>query len=165
MIKELKSRIENLKENFTHKIDLTYITSRGNWYYSSWKGDERKSGGVSTNIGIHFFDMLIWIFGPYESLSITSKTKDTNAGILKFKNASVNWYLSNSDNLPKKIKEQNLKTFRALKINDEEIEFSDGFTDLHTTSYREILNGKGYGLKDAKNSIELVSNIRNHDTA
>ena len=100
-----------------------------------------------------------------ESLSITSKTKDTNAGILKFKNASVNWYLSiNSDNLPKKIKEQNLKTFRALKINDEEIEFSDGFTDLHTTSYREILNGKGYGLKDAKNSIELVSKIRNHYT-
>lgn len=164
-IKELKSRIESIKDTITHKIDLTYITSRGNWYYSSWKGDERKSGGVSTNIGIHFFDMLIWIFGPYESLTVTTKTKDTNAGILNFKNASVNWYLSiNTDNLPKKIKEQNLRTFRALKINEEEIEFSAGFTDLHTTSYKEILNGKGYGLIDAKNSIELVSKIRNHDT-
>ena len=158
---ELKNKIDNADPQKTFNIDLTYITSRGSWYYTSWKGDESKSGGIATNIGIHFFDMLIWIFGPCEDFTITEKTKDTNAGTLKLKKANVNWYLSiNSDNLPKEIKNQKLTTFRTLKIENEEIEFSKGFTDLHTLSYQNILSGNGYGLKDAMNSIEVVSQIR-----
>lgn len=159
---KLKDKIEKGDPHKIYKIDLTYITSRGNWYYTSWKGDENKSGGIATNIGIHFFDMLMWIFGPYKDFTLSEKTKDTNSGTLKLKNADVNWYLSiNSDNLPAKVKKQNLTTFRTIKIDNEEIEFSQGFTDLHTLSYINILNGKGYGLKDAKYSIEIVSQIRN----
>ena len=159
---ELKNKIDKADPDKTYNIDLTYITSRGSWYYTSWKGDESKSGGIATNIGIHFFDMLMWIFGPCEDFNVTQKTRDTNAGTLKLKKASVNWYLSiNSDNLPKDTKDQKLTTYRALKIENEEIEFSKGFTDLHTLSYQNILSGNGYGLKDAKNSIEVVSQIRN----
>ena len=158
---ELKNKIDKADPDKTYNIDLTYITSRGSWYYTSWKGDESKSGGIATNIGIHFFDMLIWIFGPCEDFTVTQKTRDTNSGTLKLKKASVNWYLSiNSDNLPKDTKDQKLTTYRALKIENEEIEFSKGFTDLHTLSYQNILSGNGYGLKDAKNSIEVVSQIR-----
>lgn len=158
---ELKNKIDNADPNKIYNIDLTYITSRGSWYYTSWKGDETKSGGITTNIGIHFFDMLMWIFGECEGFGITQKTKDTNAGTLKLKKANVNWYLSiNSDNLPKEIKANKLTTYRTLKIENEEIEFSKGFTDLHTLSYQNIINGNGYGLIDAKNSIEVVSQIR-----
>ncbi len=145
-----------------YEIDLTYITSRGNWYYTSWKGNEEKSGGIASNIGVHFFDMLQWIFGPMEKSSVDIKTKDTNSGTLTFKQAKVNWYLSiNANNLPQKAKKNGLSTFRTLSIEGEEIEFSKGFTDLHTVSYQHILDGKGYGLADAKSSIEIVSKIRN----
>jgi len=161
-ILQLKDKIAKGDPNKKYKIDLTYVTSRGNWYYTSWKGDKTKSGGIATNIGIHFFDMLMWIFGPCKEFTLSEKTKDTNSGTLKLKNADVNWYLSiNSDNLPIKVKNQNLTTYRTIKIDNEEIEFSKGFTDLHTLSYKNILNGNGYGLKDAKNSIEVVSQIRN----
>jgi len=161
-ILELKDKIANGAADKVYDIDLTYITSRGNWYYTSWKGDESKSGGIASNIGVHFFDMLQWIFGPMQSFSVNEKTRDTNSGTLKLKQANVNWYLSiNSDNLPDQAKKEKLTTFRTLSIEGESIEFSKGFTDLHTVSYQKILQGFGYGLKDAKNSIEIVSQIRN----
>ena len=160
-ILKLKNKIDGGDPNKIYDIDLTYITSRGSWYHNSWKGDESKSGGIATNIGIHFFDMLMWIFGTCENFTVTQKTNDTNAGTLKLKKANVNWYLSiNSDNLPKDIKDHKITTFRKLKIENEEIEFSKGFTDLHTLSYQNIISGNGYGLKDAKSSIEVVSQIR-----
>ncbi len=162
-ILELKEKIEKGPTDKVYDIDLTYITSRGNWYYTSWKGNEEKSGGIASNIGVHFFDMLQWIFGPMQEVSVDVKTKDTNSGTLKFKQANVNWYLSiNAENLPQKAKDQGLPTFRTLSIEGEDIEFSKGFTDLHTVSYQKILEGNGYGLQDAKNSIEIVSKIRNN---
>lgn len=161
-ILELKNKIESGPKDKIYDIDLTYITSRGNWYYTSWKGDEDKSGGIASNIGIHFFDMLQWIFGPMSDFSLLTKTNDTNAGKTLFKQAKVNWYLSiNAENLPESAKEKGLPTFRTLSIEGQEIEFSKGFTDLHTLSYQKILEGKGYGLLDAKDSIEIVSKIRN----
>ena len=161
-ILELKDKITNGPSDKVYDIDLTYITSRGNWYYTSWKGNEEKSGGIASNIGVHFFDMLQWVFGPMENSSVDIKTKDTNSGKLTFKQANVNWYLSiNANNLPQQVKNNGLSTFRTLSIEGEEIEFSKGFTDLHTVSYQHILDGKGYGLADAKSSIEIVSEIRN----
>ena len=160
----LKEKINQEPADKVHEINLTYITSRGNWYYTSWKGNEEKSGGIASNIGVHFFDMLQWIFGPMQDSSVYIKTKDTNSGVLKFKQAKVNWYLSiNAGNLPQKAKENGLPTYRTLSIGGEEIEFSNGFTDLHTVSYQKILEGKGYGLVDAKNSIKIVSKIRNEN--
>jgi len=159
----LKDKIDNGSKEKIYNIDLTYITSRGNWYYTSWKGDESKSGGIASNIGVHFFDMLQWIFGPMQDFSVHTKTQDTNAGTLTFQQAKVNWYLSiNAENLPKSAKEKGLPTFRTLSIEGEEIEFSKGFTDLHTVSYQKILEGQGYGLSDARNSIEIVSKIRDN---
>jgi len=158
----LKEKVDQSPQEKVYDIDLTYITSRGNWYYTSWKGDETKSGGIATNIGVHFFDMLQWIFGPMQSFTVSSKTQDTNAGTLTFKRAKVNWYLSiNAENLPNEAKQNGLPTFRTLSIEGDEIEFSKGFTDLHTISYQKILEGNGYGLADAKNAIEIVSRIRN----
>jgi len=161
-ILELKEKIEKDSKDKIYDIDLTYITSRGNWYYTSWKGNEDKSGGIASNIGVHFFDILQWIFGTFEAATVAIKTKDTNSGTLKFKQANVNWYLSiNAENLPPDIKFKGQSTFRTLIIEDKKIEFSKGFTDLHTVSYQKIIEGKGYGLKDARNSIEIVSKIRN----
>ena len=161
-ILELKRKIDATNNNSIFDVDLTYITSRGSWYFSSWKGDESKSGGISTNIGIHFFDLLIWVFGKCLDFKVNEKTAVTNSGTLSLERANVKWFLSiDANNLPDEIKNQNLKTFRSLKIQDDIIEFSDGFTDLHTISYNNIINGNGYGLNDAKPSIELVSKIRN----
>ena len=158
----LKEKVDLSPENQIFHINLTYITSRGNWYYNSWKGEETKSGGIATNIGVHFFDMLQWIFGPMEEFTISIKKQDTNTGTMKFKRAKVNWYLSiNAENLPIEAKQKGLPTYRTLSIEGEEIEFSKGFTELHNLSYQKILEGKGYGLADAKNSIEIVSLIRN----
>ena len=161
-ILDLKSKIDNGPKDKVYDIDLTYITSRGNWYYTSWKGDESKSGGIASNIGVHFFDMLQWIFGPMQDFTVNEKSHDTNAGTLVLERAKVNWYLSiNAENLPESVKSKGIATYRTLSIEGEEIEFSKGFTDLHTVSYREILEGRGYGLADAKNAIEIVSQIRN----
>ena len=163
---ELKETIGNGLFNKTYDIDLKYITSRGNWYFTSWKGDEEKSGGIASNIGVHFFDMLQWIFGPMKEFNVTIKTKDTNAGTLVLQKANVNWYLSiNNDNLPQKIKEKGQTTFRNLSIEGKEIEFSKGFTDLHSISYENILKGKGFSLNEAKNSVEIVGAIRNSITS
>ena len=144
-----------------YDVDLTYLTSRGKWYFISWKGDEDKSGGVATNIGVHFFDMLSWIFGPIEENIVHLKQPDANAGYIRLKNANVRWFLSvNYDYIPENIKNSGKRTFRSIKVDGDEIEFSDGFTDLHTKSYEHILSGEGFGLDEARNSINIVSSIR-----
>lgn len=161
----LKERVSNeLKSNpeKVYDIDLTYLTSRGKWYFVSWKGNESKSGGIASNIGIHFFDMLSWIFGDVEENIVHLKSDDANSGFLKLKNANVKWFLSvNYDYIPDEFKSKGLTTFRSIKVNGEEIEFSGGFTELHTRSYEQILNGGGFGLNEAYSSIETVSEIRN----
>ena len=144
-----------------YDVDLTYLTSRGKWFFISWKGDEDKSGGVATNIGVHFFDMLSWIFGPIEENIVHLKQPDANAGYMRLKNANVRWFLSvNYDYIPENIKNSGKRTFRSIKVDGDEIEFSDGFTDLHTKSYEHILSGEGFGLDEARNSINIVSSIR-----
>jgi UDP-N-acetyl-2-amino-2-deoxyglucuronate dehydrogenase len=160
----LKNKVDAAGKKEKYDIDLTYITSRGNWYDVSWKGDESKSGGIATNIGVHFYDMLYWIFGDVQENIVHLREKDKAAGYLEFKNARVRWFLSiNENSLPKKIKEKGQRTYRSILIDNEEIEFSAGFTDLHTISYQGILNGNGFGLKDAKQSVEIVHQIRNNE--
>ena len=159
----LKEKIDKGPKEKIYDINLTYITSRGKWYFTSWKGNESKSGGIASNIGVHFFDMLQWIFGSVLDLSINVKNQDTNAGFLKLKRANVNWYLSiNSENLPNEIKKSGLTTFRSLLVDGDEIQFSKGFTELHTISYKKILEGEGLSLIDSKNSIEIISKIRDY---
>lgn len=143
-------------------IDLTYLTSRGKWYFISWKGDESKSGGIATNIGVHFYDMLTWIFGDLLENVVHIKTPKANAGYLRLKHARVRWFLSvNYDYIPDAVKAQEQRTYRSITVDGEEIEFSGGFTDLHTRSYEEILAGNGFGLEEARASIDIVSTIRN----
>jgi len=161
-LKEKVSHELEKNPNKVYDIDLTYLTSRGKWYFISWKGDEAKSGGIASNIGVHFYDMLSWIFGEVEENIVHIKTPDTNSGILKLKNANVRWFLSvNYEYLPKDVREQGQTTFRSITVEGEEIEFSGGFKDLHTRSYEEILKGNGFGLDDATHSIDIVSQIRN----
>ena len=158
---ELKKIVDLGDRKKIYDIDLTYITSRGKWYHASWKGDIDKSGGIATNIGIHFFDVLQWIFGSMRSFSIKTKNDFTNSGTLLLERAKINWYLSiDSDNLPKHIKDDSLSTYRAILVDGKEIEFSKGFTDLHTLSYQKIINDNGFGLNEARKSIEIVSQIR-----
>ncbi len=163
----LKERVQKeLKENpnKVYDIDLTYLTSRGKWYFQSWKGNEPKSGGIASNIGVHFYDMLSWIFGEMEENIVHLKTADTNAGFFKLKNATVRWFLSvNYNYIPESIKLTGARTYRSITVDGEEIEFSGGFTDLHTKSYEEILKGNGFGLDEAYGSIRTVSTIRNLD--
>ena len=161
-IKKLKEKFQNLPNNKVHDIQLTYITSRGKWYFYSWKGDLKKSGGVVTNIGIHFFDMLSWIFGDVVNSTVNIQTENKAAGLLRLKNANVRWFLSlDRNDLPKNISAKGQTTYRSITIDGEEMEFSGGFTDLHTVSYKEILSGNGFGIEDAVNSIEIVHMIRN----
>jgi UDP-N-acetyl-2-amino-2-deoxyglucuronate dehydrogenase len=161
-IVSLKKKIDSEPKAQKYNVTLQYITSRGNWYHSSWKGEIAKSGGVATNIGIHFFDMLIWIFGDVKQLKTEKITDTVASGILELERATVNWFLSiDSNDIPKDVRSAGKRTFRCLRIQDDEIEFSDGFTDLHTETYREILNGNGFGLNTAKKSIELAQAIRN----
>ena len=164
----LKEKISKELEKDPSKvydIDLTYLTSRGKWYFESWKGDESKSGGIASNIGVHFFDMLSWIFGELQENVVYLKQADANAGYMKLKNANVRWFLSvNYNYIPEDIKATGKTTFRSITVDGEEFEFSEGFTDLHTKSYNDILNGGGFGLDDAKNSIVIVSDIRKMNT-
>jgi len=158
---ELKKRIENENKQEKHKIDLTYITSRGKWYFYSWKGVLEKSGGVATNIGIHFFDMLIWIFGKVESLEVHYKDDKKVGGYLELEKARVRWFLSlDKNDLPQEAVREGKPTFRSIMVDGHEVEFSGGFTDLHTVVYEDILNGKGYRLEDVRPSVELAYNIR-----
>lgn len=157
----LKNKIKNGPKDKIYDIDLTYLTARGNWYYASWKGDDAKSGGIATNIGIHFFDMLCWIFGDIKQNLVHINSHDRAAGYLELKNARVRWFLSiNSETLPEKIKNKNQTTFRSITIEGEELEFSSGFRDLHTISYENIIKGEGFGLEEARQAIEIVHQIR-----
>ena len=156
----LKEKIASLPKDKKHNIVLTYITPRGKWYHYSWKGDIVKSGGVATNIGIHFFDMLMWIFGIPKKSKLHLYRTDKAAGMLELENANVQWFLSiDKNDLPDKSQ----KTFRSITMDGEEIEFSEGFTDLHTLSYKEILAGNGFGIDQAKPSIDAVYEIRHSE--
>jgi UDP-N-acetyl-2-amino-2-deoxyglucuronate dehydrogenase len=157
----LHDRIAADGQQGRHMVDLTYITSRGNWYFHSWKGEPQKSGGVVTNIGIHFFDMLMWIFGPVLSAEVHLTDERRMAGYLELTNADVRWFLSVAhDDLPKPARVAGKTTFRSIKVDEQEVEFSSGFVDLHTEVYSDILAGGGYGIADARPSIELVHNLR-----
>jgi len=159
---ELRNKIMNGPKDKIYDIDLTYVTSRGNWYFISWKGDVQKSGGVATNIGIHFFDMLSWIFGKTKKNIVHLSKYNKAAGYLELENARVRWYLSLDHNdLPSAAKEKGQRTFRSIKVDGEEIEYSEGFTELHTLTYKEILAGRGFGLQDARQSVEIAYTIRN----
>ena len=161
-IVELREKIKKGPKDKIYDIDLSYITSRGNWYYISWKGDIQKSGGVATNIGIHFFDMLSWIFGDTERIIVHVSQPNKAAGYLELENARVRWFLSIDHNdLPEEAKKSGKRMFRSITVEEEEIEFSEGFGDLHTVSYREILDGKGFGLSDARQSVITAFTIRN----
>jgi len=163
-IRQLKEDTDKRNNEF-FDVDLTYITSRGRWYHHSWKGDVSKSGGIATNIGIHFFDMLTWIFGSVEQSVVHMHNDQKAAGFFRLKNANVRWFLSIDENdLPDEIKGQK-RTFRSIRVNGSEFEFSEGFTELHTESYKQILAGNGFGLEDARRSIEMVYNIRNASIA
>lgn len=159
----LKEKILAEPKGKKHKVVLDYITSRGHWYYASWKGDIEKSGGIATNIGVHFFDMLMWIFGDVKENVVTEHSKDTASGTLELENASVKWRLSIDFNkLPENIKVAGKRTYRTLDIDGESFEFSEGFTELHTRSYEQILAGNGFPLMETRKAIELVHEIRNY---
>ncbi len=150
------------KPTVFREMDLRYITSRGRWYHTSWKGEVSKSGGIATNIGVHFFDMLCWIFGDVKDIEVLLHTSDTAEGVLHFEHARVKWFLSiNESTIPEEVRAAGKRTFRKITIDGDAFEFSEGFTDLHTRSYEEILKGKGFGLEDTRKSIEIVSAIRN----
>jgi UDP-N-acetyl-2-amino-2-deoxyglucuronate dehydrogenase len=158
----LREKVLNASGDHKFEVDLTYLTSRGHWYFTSWKGDKSKSGGIATNIGVHFYDMLSWIFGKVQQNIVHIHESDRAAGYLEFENARVRWFLSvNSRYLPEEVKAKGQTTFRSITIDEEELEFSGGFTNLHTMVYRDILEGKGYGLEDARTAIEIVHHIRN----
>lgn len=157
----LREKIQNGPKDKMYDVGLRYITSRGNWYHVSWKGDVTKSGGIATNIGIHFFDMLIWIFGAVRKNEVKIHEKDHAEGYLELEHARVSWFLSiNYDHIPEDVKRSGKRTFRTLTIENEEVEFSEGFTNLHTLSYQQILSRKGFGIADARPSIEVVHTIR-----
>jgi UDP-N-acetyl-2-amino-2-deoxyglucuronate dehydrogenase len=160
---ELKQRIDAAPTNKRYAINLQYVTSRGNWYHSSWKGELEKSGGIATNIGVHFFDMLIWIFGAVKENNVVKHTSTTASGNLLLEKANVNWMLSIDENtLPAEVRKSGKRTYRTLSIDGEEFEFSEGFTELHTRSYEKVLLGKGFGISETAAAIQLVHEIRNN---
>ncbi|MDG9668260.1 Gfo/Idh/MocA family oxidoreductase [Hahella sp. CR1] len=158
----LRQSIQKEKKPHKHQVDLTYVTSRGSWYLSSWKGDESKSGGIATNIGVHFFDMLFWLFGKVQRNEVHLYSPTKASGYLEYENANVRWYLSIDENdLPEECVSNGQRTYRSITVDGEEIEFSGGFTDLHTESYKDILSGGGFGIDDARTAIQIVHDIRN----
>jgi UDP-N-acetyl-2-amino-2-deoxyglucuronate dehydrogenase len=161
-IKALREQILHGPKDKIYDLDLTYITSRGNWYARSWKGDTSKSGGIATNIGVHFFDMLTWVFGKMKENTVHVLESAKAGGFLQLEHANIRWFLSiDYDDIPEDVRKSGKRTYRSLLMGQQEIEFSDGFSDLHTEMYREIIAGRGYGLMDAKQSINIVCNIRN----
>lgn len=158
-LQALKQRLEQGKASSLKEIVLTYITSRGNWYLYSWKGDKNKSGGLSTNIGVHFFDALLWLFGGVCHSELHLREPRKEAGFLELEKGRVRWFLSiDKNDLPP---DARTRTYRSISVDGEEIEFSEGFADLHTLNYQEILGGNGFGIEDARASIETVYHIRN----
>lgn len=157
----LKKKVDSAPKDKVYDVDLTYITSRGKWYYSSWKGDVHKSGGIATNIGVHFYDMLQWVFGSVRQNIVHVMSFDRVAGYLELEKARVRYFLSiNAQCLPNEAVVGEKRTYRTLKIDGEEFEFSTGFTELHTRSYEKILAGEGFRISEARNSIQIVSQIR-----
>ena len=157
----LKEQIAADRGNRMHEVDLTYITSRGQWYYESWKGDEARSGGLATNIGVHFYDMLSFVFGPLKENVVHHRAMDCTSGYLEYEKARVRWFLSiNVRDVPESVAAKQ-RTYRSITVDGKEVEFSEGFTDLHTLSYREILAGRGFPLDHVRPSIETVARIRN----
>ena len=157
----LKERIANDKRPTKYEVDLTYITSRGHWYLQSWKGDQKKSGGIATNIGVHFFDMLHYLFGSLQENRVHLSTDTKAAGFLEYQRARVRWFLSvDIGDVPATIRESGQRTYRSITVNGDEIEFSGGFTDLHVRSYQEIIAGRGFGLEENRTAIETVAAIR-----
>jgi UDP-N-acetyl-2-amino-2-deoxyglucuronate dehydrogenase len=164
VIAALKQKYDSLPADQLFDVDLTYITSRGKWYYKSWKGDVSKSGGVTANIGIHFFDMLIWIFGEVKHSVVHVYERHKASGLLTLEKARVRWFLSlDYDDLPETVKAKGARTYRHITIENEEIEFSEGFTNLHTETYNRILNNGGFGIDDVRPSILLTDCIRNSE--
>lgn len=157
----LREKVQNSPVDEVFDVELTYMTSRGKWYLKSWKGVDEKSGGVATNVGVHFFDMLHFIFGDIKFNEVHYKDEQTVAGYLEYERARVKWFLSiDANNLPENAIQGEKKTYRSIMIGDEELEFSGGFTDLHTQSYQNVLAGKGYGLEENRTAIETVEGIR-----
>lgn len=157
----LRDRVHTGAKDRKYDVELTYVTSRGHWYLQSWKGDERKSGGISTNIGVHFYDMLHFVFGDLQDSVVHLKTATRASGRLEYRAARVHWFLSvDVDDVPMQIRERSQRTYRSITVDGEEVEFSDGFTDLHTRSYEEILGGRGFGLEESRVAIETVAGIR-----
>lgn len=158
----LKKQVAEGPKDKIYDVDLAYMTSRGNWYHMSWKGDTNKSGGIATNIGVHFFDMLAWVFGSVKKNTVHVLNEDSAAGYLELENARVRWFLSiDYNDIPEAVRANGKRTYRSLTMEGKQIEFSDGFTDLHTQSYQQIINGNGFGLKQARTSIQTVYEIRN----
>ncbi|MEQ1744321.1 MAG: Gfo/Idh/MocA family oxidoreductase [Saprospiraceae bacterium] len=161
-LQELKRQVDAAPPGKVFDVNLTYITSRGNWYFASWKGDIEKSGGIATNIGIHFFDMLHWIFGDVMENHVYVRSHDRASGYLRLEKARVNWFLSiNSDTIADALRNNGSRTYRSITVEGKEIEFSEGFTDLHTLSYKSVLEGKGFRLEEAAQAVEIAYSIRN----
>jgi UDP-N-acetyl-2-amino-2-deoxyglucuronate dehydrogenase len=161
-IVELRERVQSSAKSTKREVDLTYITSRGQWYLQSWKGNHKKAGGIATNIGVHFFDMLHFIFGKLQDNRVHLSDETRAAGYLEYEHARVRWFLSiDAKDLPEVVRAEGQRTFRSITVDGEEIEFSGGFTDLHTRSYEEILAGRGYGVEDNRVAIDTVAHIRN----
>ncbi len=159
---ELRASLQASSVARLHDIVLTYVTARGAWYHTSWKGYPEKSGGIATNIGIHLFDLLIWLFGKPGTVSVHHSGPERMSGFLELERAHVRWFLSiNPGDLPFKIQPGGRSTYRSITIDGQEVEFTEGFTDLHTRVYQETLAGRGFGIDDARPSIELVYKIRN----
>lgn len=162
----LREKVRNQQSGTKHDVDLTYITSRGNWYLQSWKGDLKKSGGIASNIGVHFFDMLHFIFGELQANVVHYSSDTKAAGYLEYDNARVRWFLSvDVEDVPQAQREAGQRTYRSITVDGEEIEFSGGFTDLHNRSYEEILAGRGFGLEENRTAISTVAAIRTADIA
>lgn len=160
-IVQLKKKVDEERATKKYEIELTYITSRGKWYMNSWKGNIPQSGGLATNIGVHFFDMLLWIFGKSEGCEVHFSDDRSVSGFLELEKAHVKWFLSiEKEHLPKSCKEKKQNTFRSITVDGEDVEFSEGFTDLHTKIYEEIINGRGFLPKEVRPSIQLVQGIR-----
>lgn len=158
----LREKVAKRSDGRKFDVDLTYVTSRGRWYLQSWKGDERKSGGIATNIGIHFFDMLHFLFGALQDIKVHQVSPGKSGGYLEYENARVRWFMSiDFSDVPAALRAEGQRTYRSITVDGEEIEFSEGFTDLHTRSYEEILAGRGFGLEENRAAIEAVSSIRN----
>ncbi len=157
----LRGEIQARPASEIHEVELAYVTSRGNWYLQSWKGDLKKAGGIATNIGVHFFDMLHFVFGALQHSSVHLSTDTQAAGYLVYERARVKWFLSvNIDDVPSALRAKGQRTYRSINVDGREIEFSDGFADLHTESYRAILDGHGFGLSENRCAIETVASIR-----